>query len=81
MAKLTPDQLALLQADLDAAKAADRADDNAQATVIADQDDVDNATAQLADDTQAQVATAAAVDAADQKLLADVESMVNPPTA
>ena len=75
---LSKEQLDLLQADLDAAKEAAIADDNALAQVEACCTAADNAEVDLTNSQTFRVGTAAAVDAADAKLLADVTAMATP---
>lgn len=78
VADLNPTQLALIQADLDAAKAAAVADDQADAEVFGCNADVEAAQVALTGAVSAKTTTADAVDAADQKLLADVQAMFTP---
>ena len=80
MAGLSPEQLALIQADLDDAKAAAVARTSAEkatadATVVRDQS---QAALDAASAAQG-IAVSAEIDA-DKKLVSDVDAMFNPPT-
>ncbi len=75
---LTPAQLQTLQADLDALEAAVAADTMAQANIATDQANLEAVQTQLASDTAAQIQTAAAVNAAEQQLLADAQADFTP---
>ena len=73
---ITPDQLAKIQADVDALKAAVATDTASQAAVANDTAAVVAANDQLAVDTSNQTAvTGPAVTAAEQTLLADVQAL------
>ena len=81
MASLTPEQLQQLQNDLDAVKAANTDDTNAQNAITADEAELADVQAQLSGDQAVQVGTAAALVAAEAALFSDVAIMVNPPAA
>lgn len=72
MTTLTTAQLATLQSDLDAIKTAVAADATAQTTLAAAQ-------AAFTQAQQVAAGTQPAVDQAEQQLLSDVDSMLNPP--
>jgi hypothetical protein len=73
---ISPDQLAKIQADVDALKAAVATDTAAQAAVATDTAAVAAANTQLTADTTNQTTTTGpAVTAAEQALLADVQAL------
>jgi hypothetical protein len=76
-AMITPEQLAQVQADLDAVKAAVAEETNATMALNNDQDAMDDLQEVLNADAVALNRSQAAVVAADQTLLADVTAMVN----
>jgi hypothetical protein len=75
---LTPAQLQTIQDDLDALKVAVSDDTTAQANIDAATEELTNWDAILTHDEAVKAGTVVAIDTAEKKLLADVESLVAP---